>query len=210
MRQKSGSSACGPSGKTVTHRRACPARPAMGDLAAAVAPASAALLFGQTRLFSRRAPPPGCSWLGSGATSFYDTSALRATLERLVDFDRINSREIRFSVGAVNVAHRQFRLFRQCDHPHRPEHVMASGALPPGFPAFEIDGEDLLGRRPGLQHAAAIRARIFSAPQPADFQVDLFPRRGPRPDLSARSPSATRTSAFQPHPRRHRHDPARA
>ena len=63
------------------------------------------------------------------------------TLERLVDFDRINAGEMRFSVGAVNVATGNFVYFDNRTHEIRPEHVMASGALPPGFPPVEIEGE---------------------------------------------------------------------
>ena len=88
-----------------------------------------------------RTAHPCCKPDGTRATSFYDTSALKATLERLVDFDRINSGEMRFSVGAVNVATGNFVYFDNSTHSIRPEHVMASGALPPGFPAVEIEGE---------------------------------------------------------------------
>jgi hypothetical protein len=79
---------------------------------------------------------------------------LKATLERLVDFDRINSRETRVSVGAVNVETGNFEYFDNANRKLVPEHFMASGALPPGFPAVEIEGTALLGRRPGFQHAA--------------------------------------------------------
>src|SRR6202030_3998955 len=74
--------------------------------------------------------------------SYYDTSALRSTLERLVDFDRINRGcETRLSVGAVNVRSGYFAYFDSERTKIRPEHIMASGALPPGFPPVEIDGE---------------------------------------------------------------------
>jgi NTE family protein len=78
---------------------------------------------------------------GSGVTSYYDTAPLRSTLERLVDFDRINARETRLSVGAVNVRTGNFAYFDNATERIRPEHIMASGALPPGFDAVEIDGE---------------------------------------------------------------------
>src|SRR5439155_1197383 len=69
------------------------------------------------------------------------TTPLRSTLERLVDFDRINSGEMRFSVGAVNIRSGNFIYFDSTSHKIRPEHIMASGALPPGCPAVEVDGE---------------------------------------------------------------------
>ena len=94
-----------------------------------------AVLHGAPGLYSPRMlhpllQPPGTP----EATSFYDTSALKTTLERLVDFDRINSGEMRFSVGAVNVATGNFVYFDNSTHHIRPEHIMASGALPPAFP----------------------------------------------------------------------------
>ena len=88
----------------------------------------------QKFLFSSRADPSTASW--------YDTAPLRGTLERLADFDRINdTREMRVSVGAVNVRTGNFAYFDNTQGTLRPEHFMASGALPPGFPAVEIDGE---------------------------------------------------------------------
>lgn len=98
-----------------------------------------ALVLGQPGFFTPRLP---VEWLAGGVTSYYSTHALRSTLERLVDFDRIGAKgEMRLSVGAVNVRTGQFAFF-DSDHTRiRPEHVMASGALPPSFPAVEIDGE---------------------------------------------------------------------
>src|SRR6476659_1740127 len=75
------------------------------------------------------------------ATSFYETSLLKSTLERLVDFDRINACEMRFSAGAVNVRTGNFVYFDNETHTIRAEHVMASGSLPPSFPAVEIEAQ---------------------------------------------------------------------
>lgn len=90
--------------------------------------------------FTPRMPPPYLPW-SADAISYYDTSALRGTLNDLVDFDRINSKEMRFSVGAVNVRTGNFAYFDNAIDTIRAEHIMASGALPPGFEAVEIDGE---------------------------------------------------------------------
>jgi NTE family protein len=102
-----------------------------------------ALSEGQHGFFLPRGLTP---WLNlqqeTGAVSYYDTSPLRATLERLVDFDRINDGAMRLSVSAVNVATGNFEVFDSHQGPYRhqigPEHIMASGALPPGFPAVGV------------------------------------------------------------------------
>src|SRR5260370_41206261 len=106
-----------------------------------------ALMFGQCN-FSAPRKPTGW-WFGHTPTSYYDTSSLKSTLERLVDFDRINSREVRFSVGAVNVRTGNFAYFDNAEIEVKPEHVMASGALPPGFPSLENNGEPYLEGGPG-------------------------------------------------------------
>ena len=102
-----------------------------------------ALTEGQQGFFQPRVPPPILQWHGTPATtSWYDTAPLRETLERLADFDRINdARTLRVSVGAVNVRTGNFAYFDNRHGKLRPEHFMASGALPPGFAAVEIDGE---------------------------------------------------------------------
>ncbi|MDE2278201.1 MAG: patatin-like phospholipase family protein [Xanthomonadaceae bacterium] len=102
-----------------------------------------ALVEGQAGFFRPRLPTPLLqAHAGPASTSWYDTAPLLATLERLVDFDRINDpRGMRVSVGAVNVRTGNFTYFDNTRERLRPEHFMASGALPPGFPAVEIDGE---------------------------------------------------------------------
>jgi NTE family protein len=148
------------------------------------AAAMSALVFGQQGFFQ---PHGAAAWLfGPAPTSFYDTRDLRRTLEELVDFDLLNSPAgPRLSVGAVNVRTGNFAYFDSADTRIRPEHIMASGALPPGFPAVDIDGEHywdggLVSNTP-LQHVVTTvprRSRLI-------FQVDVFSARGPLPtDLS--------------------------
>lgn len=102
-----------------------------------------ALLEGQHGFFLPRGITP---WLNlkqdPESTSYYDTRPLKETLERLVDFDRINDGSMRLTVSAVDVRTGNFEIFDSHRGPYRhqigPEHVMASGALPPGFPAVAV------------------------------------------------------------------------
>jgi NTE family protein len=101
-----------------------------------------AMLQGVNGFYAPRHPAPFLHPNGSlAATSFYDTGSLKPTLERFIDFDRINRGETRLSVGAVNVRTGNFIYFDNTTRTIRPEHVIASGSLPPGFSATEIDGE---------------------------------------------------------------------
>jgi NTE family protein len=144
--------------------------------------ASSAMMGGVAGFFAPRLPSPWLHPNGAlGATSFYETKNLKSTLERLVDFDRINAGVMRFSVGAVNVRTGNFVYFDNQQHTIRPEHVMASGALPPGFPAVEIEGEfywdgGLISNTP-LQWVVEQDARQDTLA----FQVDLWSARGELP-----------------------------
>jgi len=145
--------------------------------------ANFAVAGGATGFFSARAVMPWLQPSGSlGATSFYDTGDLKRTLERLVDFDRINAGMTRFSAGAVNVRTGNFVYFDTSTHKITPEHVMASGALPPGFPAVEIDGEHYWDG--GLVSNTPLQWVIESNPRRKDtlaFQVDLWSAQGQPP-----------------------------
>jgi NTE family protein len=137
--------------------------------------AAMAVLFGQPGFFS---PGPLAVGPFDKRVSHYSTSALKATLERLVDFDRINSaKEMRLSVGAVNVKSGHFTYFDSREMTIRPEHVMASGALPPGFPPVEIDGEEYWDG--GLFSNTPLQYMVDYLPRRSRviFQVDLFPAR---------------------------------
>ena len=73
--------------------------------------------------------PPGTP----EAISVYDSSPLYATLNELVDFDLLNSGAVRLSVGAVEVLTGNMQYFDTTSQTVGPEHIMASGALPPAF-----------------------------------------------------------------------------
>ena len=79
--------------------------------------------------------------LGADAAGYYSTMPLQATLHELVDFNLINQNATRLTVGAANVRTSEMRYFDSRDMPLDARHVMASGALPPAFPAVRIDGE---------------------------------------------------------------------
>ena len=163
-------------------------------------------LAGAAGFFSLRQPAP---WLHPDgtleATSFYETSHLKSTLERLVDFDRINSGAMRFSVGAVNVRTGNFVYFDNQTHTIRPEHVIASGSLPPGFPAVEIDGEFYWDG--GLISNTPLQWVVEQGPRQDTlaFQVDLWSARGELPEQSGRGRDAPEGDpVFEPHARQHR------
>jgi NTE family protein len=115
------------------------------------------------------------------ATSFYDTAPLRESLERHVDFDRINSASMRLSLGAVHIKTGNFVYFDSRDRRIGPEHVMASAALPPGFPAVHIEGEAYWDG--GLVSNTPL-SYVLDAGVAKDtliFQIDLFSAEGPEP-----------------------------
>jgi len=106
------------------------------------AQAASVIAFGVPGFFAPRPVPPMFALEGTmQALSFYDTHPLKGTLEELADFDLINSGQVRLSLGAVNVRTGDTHYFDNAKMRLRPEHVMASGALPPGFPPVEVDGE---------------------------------------------------------------------
>jgi NTE family protein len=152
------------------------ARPMMNRMAAATV-----MCFGIPGFFVPRVPPPYLAPEGTlAALSFYDTEPLRSTLNELVDFDRINSGDVRLSLGAVNACTGESVYFDSQNHAITASHVMASGALPPGFPPVEIDGDyyfdgGIMSNTP-LQYAAQdfrMDALIV--------QVDLFSGTGELP-----------------------------
>jgi NTE family protein len=141
-----------------------------------------ALVSGASGFFAPRSPAPWLHPPGTmEATSAYDTSGLKATLEQLIDFDRINSNRMRLSVGAVNVRSGNFVYFDTATRTIGPGHIMASAALPPGFPAVEIEGEHYWDG--GLVSNTPLQWLVDSRPclDTLTFQVDLWSARGELP-----------------------------
>jgi NTE family protein len=139
-------------------------------------------LLGAPSFFIPRIPPPHIwSRQELKQLSFYDVSPLTGTLERLVDFDRINSREIRFSVGAVNLQSGNFAYFDNTTHKIDARHIVASGSLPPGFPATDVDGEFYWDG--GLVSNTPLLWVLDSEPRrdTLAFQVDLWSSSGELP-----------------------------
>ena len=151
--------------------------------------ASAAFVaaFGASGFFTPRVPPAPLWPVGSPeAQSFYDTSPLRKTLERLVDFDRINDLKCRLSVGAVGVTTGNLKYFDNVEFNKLgkrfgPEHIMASGALPPGFPSIVVDGEHYWDGGVASNTPLDYVLDMETNKDLLIFQVDLFSARGPLP-----------------------------
>lgn len=128
--------------------------------------------------------PPWFNHPGSPeATSFYDTAPLRQTLLDHVDFARINRGPMRLSLGAVNIRNGNFVYFDtlEKDRVIGPDHVMASAALPPGFPSVVIDGDPYWDG--GLVSNTPLSYVLDQgiARDTLVFQVDLFSAEGPDP-----------------------------
>ncbi len=147
--------------------------------------AATTLLYGAPGFFTPRALPPfGNGDCPPSKLSYYDTRELKGTLERIVDFDRINSGAadtMRLSVGAVGVESGNFAYFDSAKTRIGPEHIMASGALPPGLPPIEIEGQFFWDG--GLVSNTPLQYVIDEDGQDdiLAFQVDLFSARGPMP-----------------------------
>jgi NTE family protein len=140
------------------------------------------LLFGAPDFFTPRFPPP-MPWdvKRADAVSYYDVAPLKATLERLVDFDRLNAGDTRLSVEAVNVRTGNYTYFDTTTHRITPAHIIASGSLPPGFPATEIDGEYFWDG--GIVSNTPLEWVLESRPRrdTLAFQIDLWSAGGELP-----------------------------
>ena len=104
---------------------------------------AATMISGVQGFFS----PNPMAWLGQiapqmpGIKSYYSTDALAETLGKLIDIDLMNANTPRLTVGTANVQTAEMRYFDSRDEKLDLRHILASGALPPAFPAVNIDGE---------------------------------------------------------------------
>jgi len=141
-----------------------------------------AMLWGAPEFFRPRIPPPVFVPVSSpGQLSYYDVSPLKALLLRLVDFDLLNSGAMRLSVGATHVRTGNLVVFDTVNVRIGPEHIIASGSLPPGFPATEIEGEYYWDG--GVVSNTPLQWVLDAAPRQDTlaFQIDLWSARGELP-----------------------------
>lgn len=140
--------------------------------------ATLAACLGIPGFFRPRIPPALLCLPGTKeALSFYDSAPLKATLQQVIDFDILNARGVRLSMGATNVRTGNFEYFDTTRDVITPEHIMASAALPPGLPPIKIKDElywdgGLVSNTP-LQYVLEQECRDMCI-----FQVDLFSAKG--------------------------------
>ena len=145
--------------------------------------ATLAAVSGVPGFFGPRVPPAVFMPQGTReAISIYDTTPLKETLLELIDFDLLNSGVVRLSIGAVQVKTGNMKYFDTARQFVGPEHIMASGALPPGFPPIEIEGEPywdggLVSNTP-LEY---VLERSGPRQDMCIFQIDLFSAKGCMP-----------------------------
>lgn len=118
---------------------------------------------------------------GADKASFYDISPLRETLQEVVDFDYLNRRHVRLSVGAVSVTRGAMIYFDSTRQRLEASHIMASGALPPGFPAVRIKGEPFWDG--GVYSNTPLETVLEDSPRRDTlcFTVNLWSPDGPEP-----------------------------
>ncbi|WP_144137686.1 patatin-like phospholipase family protein [Paraburkholderia sp. BCC1884] len=114
--------------------------------------------------------------------AFYSTGPLRETLLSLVDFDYLNEKKTRLTVGTVNVQSGRMRYFTNRDAAMEVDHVMASAAFPPGFPSVQLEGESYWDG--GIYSNTPLEAVLDDRPRRDSviFSVQLWPSSGPQPE----------------------------
>jgi NTE family protein len=120
--------------------------------------------------------------VGIEHAAYYSVAPLRDTLSELVDFDYLNSKHTRLTVGAVNAKTGEMRYFDSREETLTIDHILASGALPPAFAAVRIDGEPYWDG--GIYSNTPIEAVLDDKPRRDSliFTVNLWNPDGPEPE----------------------------
>ena len=120
--------------------------------------------------------------VGVEHAAFYTTDGLRKTVAELVDFERVKAKKPRLTVGAVNVRTGKMHYFDSRSMPIMLDHVLASAAVPPGFPAVRIDGDPYWDG--GLYSNTPVEVVFDDNPRRDSvvFSVQIFPIAGPEPE----------------------------
>ncbi len=133
------------------------------------------------------APNRAIAWglnalVGVEHAAFYSIDDLRKTVASVIDFEKLNAGQTRLTVGAVNVRTGKMHYFDSRGLPITLDHILASGALPPGFPAIRIDGDPYWDG--GLYSNTPIEVVFDDNPRRDSvvFSVQIFPIAGPEPE----------------------------
>jgi|SRR5579871_595512 NTE family protein len=140
------------------------------------------IFFGAPNFFVPRVPSPVLAADSDpGSLSYYDTAPVRETLAKIVDFDLINSGPMRLCVGTVNIRSGNFLYYDTRTHKMGLDCILASAALPPGFPAVKI-GEEYYWDG-GLVSNTPLDWVLESGDRrdTLTFQVDLWNKNGDLP-----------------------------
>lgn len=141
-----------------------------------------AALIGRPSIFRHRFPGlwSALPWMPND-TALYDLAPLRKTLERLVDFDRLNRGGIRLSICAVDLGSGEEVVFDTARDVIGPAHILASTAIPPAFPPVEFEGRLLCD--PGYTNNVPIDLMPAEPPERdlLCIAVELFSLKAPRP-----------------------------
>jgi NTE family protein len=162
-----------------------------------------AIFFGLEGFFKPRLiPPTPFTYNTPDKLSYYDNSELRSTLERIIDFDRINSKEVTLCLGAVNVSSGEMVFFNNQRMTIKPEHIMASCSLPPAFPATKIDDNYYWD---GGIYANTPLVTVLDALPEEDtlcFMVDCFSLKGSLPETMDQVEERQKDIRYASHSRR--------
>ena len=133
------------------------------------------------------APNSAIAWglnalVGVEHAAFYTINELRKTIANVVDFERLNAKQPRLTVGAVNVRTGKMHYFDSRSVPITVDHVLASCAVPPGFPAVRIDGDPYWDG--ALYSNTPVEVVFDDNPRRNSvvFSVQIFPIAGPEPE----------------------------